>query len=673
MNEKMHNHLDKPSELLEKMFEKISYDQNYGEMPNFLSNMIEECQDLKIITTRTEELRKIIEILSRKNKANVILIGETGVGKTSLVEQLANKISKKQVPDFLLEYTIYSLDFNKLMSNTGIRGMYEEKINQLKNFLYNTKSIVFIDEIHGVFNHNKHFEPNNDLLSQLKTDLAKGKIRLIGTTTIDELGESIQNDPALSRRIQTVYIRETSNYETARIIISIKKELENYHDVNISDEAIKFCLFCCEKFITDKFFPDKAIEILDLSCSQVKLKRYSTIRKLEEIKKEKENINFLPNLFFEEPKEDDVVNKAISNLNNREQEIKTEAFDEEVLLAQFSDKRNQIEKIKEELGEIKEYNFENMILNEGEVLDKEEEKLNLIVKKIKTINPEFKAEITKEDIFETLENLCVIKKAIFQKNYFMTLSNHLISKTVVLEEQVKLITNSLENKFSIKNKIQKNKLFSMFFLIDDESDLTEELLKVLNDEMSFNNAGICYLNIKDIIINQKEQHSFWKQKINNGHRIFIIEIDKKNLNQYFFNQNKSLIKEGRNRNVFGTQCSFSGSIFFFKAPNTTSIDKKDETMSSFFEKEFINSFDDIIAIPKLSKIDKFTIFDKFMPHELNYLVNESLRKFIVRKESNLDTIKKTVEICKKLLFEHGKENNNNLCYDFEKEEIYING
>lgn len=664
--------MDKPTELLERMFQKIKNDSSEEEeIPNFLSNMIEENKDLNIASSRNKEIQKIIEILARKNKGNVILIGETGVGKTSIVEQLANRIAKKRVPDFLFDCTIYNLDFNKFISNTGIRGMYEEKISQLRSFLYNTKGVLFIDEIHSVFNHNKYFEPSSDLLSQLKTDLARGKIRIIGTTTLSELGDSIQNDPALSRRIQTVYIQETSYNETLRVLISVKEELESYHEVTISGEAILSCIRCCDSFITDKYFPDKAIEILDLSCSRVRINRYSVMRKIENIQEEKENI-FSSINFTDNKKDISKAEKKYNALNLEEEKYNLEYLEEKSLINELSDCRRKIENYQSDLEELKNFDTEYIINNTKEIFSKERNRETELLKKIKIINPSFKLTVYPEDIYESLEDLQIIKKETFSPNYTKLLSKNLNSLfPFILEKEIEKIINGIKTKISNTENTKNNGFLSCFFLFDEENHVTKDLMNSLNETISFNNVKLCEINVINIL-NTKDQYLFWKEKLNQGHRVFVVNLDKKNINDHFFFNNKNLIQEGKIRNYFGSQCSLAGSILFFRFSSSQIFRNENENqlVKNLVDNEYTKYVDDVLHIPKLQSREKFFLFNHLMKN-YKYIICESLKKFLVSRQSSFKKIKEIVFTCKQLLKKQKNNYENKISYDVEKKEIFL--
>ncbi len=290
-------------------------------------------EDISLVG-RDTELNRMIHILSRKNKNNPILIGEAGVGKTSLVEYLAYKISKKEVPDSLLGSEIWNLDLSKLMMSTEMRGELESKINNIMEEIKNRGNIIlFIDEIHMIFNLGSN-SGNNDIANMLKPYLTSEYFRCIGATTLYEYQRFFENDAALSRRFLSVKINELSKEDSIKALYSIKGSIEKYHKVKISQDAIEDSVYLSDRFIVDKFLPDKAIDLLEESSTAKNLEEDKHTYKLRSLKntlekviekKEKylETQKYLQSLYYRE-KEIDINNKIkelISNIDYRNKEV----------------------------------------------------------------------------------------------------------------------------------------------------------------------------------------------------------------------------------------------------------------------------------------------------------------------------------------------------------------
>lgn len=224
---------------------------------------------------REKELNELIEVLCRKNKSNALLIGEAGVGKTALVELLAQKIDKNEVPNELKNKEIISISMSSLVSGTRYRGEFEERIESLiKKFENNDKYILFIDEMHTILGAGAS-EGAIDAANILKPYLARNKLKCIGSTTIIEYNSSIKKDKALNRRFQTILIKEPTLLETEKILLNAKKYYEKFHNVKINKNNIKEIIKLSNMYLPNKKEPDRSLEILDKACTKLKLNNYS--------------------------------------------------------------------------------------------------------------------------------------------------------------------------------------------------------------------------------------------------------------------------------------------------------------------------------------------------------------------------------------------------------------
>lgn len=239
------------------------------------TNLNEEAKlsNLDPVIGRDKEIENIIEILARKNKNNPLLIGEAGVGKTAIVEELARRITKKEVPNFLYGTTIYNLNIGSLIAGTKYRGEFEEKLTKIiKELEMSPNVIVFIDEVHTIVGAGGA-EGAIDASNILKPALARGKIKIIGATTTLEYKKTIEKDKALDRRFQKAYIKEPTIEETTNIINKIKKNYEEYHSVYIPKDILKITINLTDKYLKDRQNPDKTIDILDEMCAKASLSK----------------------------------------------------------------------------------------------------------------------------------------------------------------------------------------------------------------------------------------------------------------------------------------------------------------------------------------------------------------------------------------------------------------
>jgi ATP-dependent Clp protease ATP-binding subunit ClpC len=229
--------------------------------------------ELDPVVGREKQIRRIVTILGRRTKNNPVLIGEPGVGKTAIVEGLAQRIIAEEVPEHLLDKRVYTLDLAGMIAGTKYRGEFEERLKKLIDELVNDKNIIlFIDELHLLVGAGAA-EGAIDAANMLKPALARGQIRLIGATTLDEYQKHIEKDAALERRFQTVVVEEPTVKESIAILRGLKKHYEKHHGVEVSDEVISDIANLAKRYINDRYMPDKAIDVLDETASQVKVER----------------------------------------------------------------------------------------------------------------------------------------------------------------------------------------------------------------------------------------------------------------------------------------------------------------------------------------------------------------------------------------------------------------
>ena len=252
-------------------------------------NINKEVKQNKIdpIIGREEEIRRVIEILSRKSKNNPVLIGEPGVGKTAIVEGLAQRIVHRDVPDNLLDKEIWELNLSSLIAGASYQGQFEERLNQVFKHIKNSDGniILFIDEIHQLVGMGKT-SGAMDAANILKPMMARGEIKLIGATTLNEYREYIEKDAALERRMTKVYVSEPDKHEALTIMRGLKEKWEMYHGVKITDSALVAAVDLSERYISDRFLPDKAIDLVDEACAKVQTEMHSMPTELDQVKRE---------------------------------------------------------------------------------------------------------------------------------------------------------------------------------------------------------------------------------------------------------------------------------------------------------------------------------------------------------------------------------------------------
>ena len=259
----------------------------YDTLNKYGQDLVEKARDQKLdpVIGRDEEIRNVIRILSRKTKNNPVLIGEPGVGKSAIVEGLALRIVQKKVSRILFDKRVVMLDMASVVAGTKYRGQFEERIRSIINELQkNPNVILFIDEIHTIVGAGAA-AGSMDAANMLKPALARGEIQCIGATTLDEYRKNIEKDGALERRFQKVIVEPTTAEETLQILKNIKEKYEDHHNVTYTDEALEACVKLTDRYITDRNFPDKAIDALDEAGSRVHLTNITVPKEIEEQEK----------------------------------------------------------------------------------------------------------------------------------------------------------------------------------------------------------------------------------------------------------------------------------------------------------------------------------------------------------------------------------------------------
>lgn len=331
-----------------QLLQENSENQEEMEQPTFLTNLNELAEKGKLdpVIGRHKEIRAAMEILGRRNKNNPVLVGSAGVGKTAIVEGLADLIVKGQIPDFLKGKTIYSLDMGSLMAGTKFRGEFEERIQGLLKFIKSSfgENILFIDEIHQLVGAGKT-DGAMDAANLLKPALARGELHCIGATTPEEYQKYILNDSALDRRFRAVPVNEPSKEDSIEILMGIREKHEMHHGIKISDEAIYNAVILSEQYITDKNLPDKAIDLIDEAASSLKLSAEAMPPALVELQGEIRSKMVLAQV----EKNNKEILLEIEKLKEKLQKEKSEWEKEVLSLKKVSELKNQMDRLKFDL------------------------------------------------------------------------------------------------------------------------------------------------------------------------------------------------------------------------------------------------------------------------------------------------------------------------------------
>jgi len=330
---------------------------NRKPLEQFGRNLIEEVKNGKMdpVIGRDEEIRNVIRILSRKTKNNPVLIGEPGVGKTAIAEGLAQRIVKKDVPEGLKDCVLYELDMSALIAGASYRGQFEER---LKGVLKEVKEsegriILFIDEIHTIVGAGKT-DGAMDAGNMLKPMLARGELHCIGATTLDEYRMYIEKDPALERRFQQVLVREPSIEDTVSILRGLKERFELHHGVRIHDRAIIAASELSNRYITDRFLPDKAIDLIDEACAMIRTEIDSMPQELDTVTRRVMQLEIEEQALTKEKDEAskkrlETLKEELQSLKEKQTKMKQQWDEEKQGLQTIQNKREQLNRYRREL------------------------------------------------------------------------------------------------------------------------------------------------------------------------------------------------------------------------------------------------------------------------------------------------------------------------------------
>lgn len=303
-----------------------------GVLHLYTENMIKEAKSgiYENLIGRNEELNRITEVLCRKTKNNPVIVGESGVGKTALIQGLASKITKKEVPEFLQDFKVFRLEIGTLLAGAKFRGDLEERIRQIaKELSTQNKVVLFIDEIHSIFG-NSNSGNSLDANNLLKPLLTSNKIRVIGATTFDDFAKTFEKDKALCRRFQKIELKEPSSEEAVKILLGIKKSFENFHKVEFTEEAIKAAVELSVKYMADTKLPDKAIDILDEAGAYAFIHRENNT----EIVIDKKQIEKIVAKIAKVPIQA-VTSNQKNKLQNLEKELNSKVFGQEKAISEI--------------------------------------------------------------------------------------------------------------------------------------------------------------------------------------------------------------------------------------------------------------------------------------------------------------------------------------------------
>ena len=432
-----------------------SGDENFQSLDKYAKNLVEQARSGKLdpVIGRDEEIRRVLQILSRRTKNNPILIGEPGPGKTAIVEGLAQRIVRGDVPENLKDKQLYSLDMGALVAGAKYKGEFEERLKSVINEVTKSEGriILFIDEIHTLVGAGGG-EGAMDAANILKPALARGELRAIGATTLNEYQKYFEKDKALERRFQTVMVDEPDELSAISILRGLKERYENHHKVRIQDDACIAAVKLSERYISDRFLPDKAIDLMDEAAAKLRMERDSVPEELDEITRRLKQLEIEREAIKRENDQPKIqqLDKDIADLRDQEKQYRAKWEGEKALVNKIQEDKQQIENLKLEAERAeREGNYER-------VAEIRYSKLKMLEDDIKHIQEQLKStqggeamvreEVTADDIAEVVSRwtgIPVTRMMQSEREKLLHLEEELHHRVIGQDEAIQAVSDAV--------------------------------------------------------------------------------------------------------------------------------------------------------------------------------------------------------------------------------------
>ena len=622
------------------MYNNYQEEQDENVLEKYGRDITEAAKRGKIdpVIGRDEEIRSITRVLSRKTKNNPVLIGEPGVGKTAIVEGLALRIIKGDVPASLKNKTIWELDMAALVAGAKYRGEFEERLKKVLNEVKKSEGdiIMFIDEIHMIVGTGRT-EGAMDTSNILKPMLARGEIHVIGATTLNEYRQYIEKDGALERRFQKIKVSEPTVEDTITILRGLKERFEIHHGVTIQDKALISAATLSNRYITDRYLPDKAIDLVDEACATIRVQMDSVPENLdnlthkimrlqierEAIKKEKDEIS---------KKRREEIDAEVEKLQAKEREL-TEAWNKEKNLnVDIKKKKAEIEEAKFELEKAEnKYDLERAaILRHGEIprLEKELEELNNTEK-----NKILSDTVTSDDIAEVISrwtNIPISKLVSSEKEKLLALEDNMKKRVMGQDKAIKLVSDAiLKSRAGIKDP---NRPIASFMFLGPTGVGKTEIARTLAYELFDDETHMIRIDMSEYMekfsvsrligsppgyVGYEEGGQLTEAVRRNPYSIVLFdEIEK--AHPEVLNLLLQVLDDGRITDSNGRTVDFKNTIIIMTSNLGSEhilngdASKVMDDVRSYFRPEFINRIDEIIVFDPLSKEAINSILDKIL-------------------------------------------------------------
>lgn len=629
------------------------------------------------IIGRDEEIRDVIRILSRKTKNNPVLIGEPGVGKTAIIEGLAQRIVRKDVPDNLKDKTIFSLDMGSLIAGAKYRGEFEERLKAVLKAVTKSQGqiILFIDEIHNIVGAGKT-EGSMDAGNLLKPMLARGELHLIGATTLDEYREYLEKDKALERRFQKVLVKEPTVEDTISILRGLKERYEIHHGVSIHDSALVAAATLSDRYITDRFLPDKAIDLVDEACAEIRVEMNSMPTELDQITRQ------LMRQEVEEAalkKESDPASKKrlaemqseLAESREKANQLKMRWESEKEDVQKISDKKSELDRAKHELEEAENnYDLEKAAKLQHAVIPELEKQLAKLEQVERPDNWLVEESVTEEEIASVVSRLTgvpVAKLVQGERQKLLHLAENLHKRVIGQDEAVDAVSNAvLRSRAGLQDP---SKPLGSFMFLGPTGVGKTELAKALAEDLFDSDKHMVRIDMSEYMekanvsrlvgaapgyIGYEEGGQLTEAVRRNPYTIVLFdEIEKAHPD--VFNILLQVLDDGRLTDGQGRTVDFRNTILILtsnlgseillnnlEADDKISPEAKKQVLDiakAHFKPEFLNRIDDIIMFSPLSLKAIGKIVDKFVAQlskrleeqEISLTISDSARQWLAQK------------------------------------------
>ncbi len=618
----------------------MNMENNEDVLKKYGRDIVEAAKANKVdpVIGRDDEIRSLTRILSRKSKNNPVLIGEAGVGKTAIVEGMAQRIIKGDVPDSLKDKTIWELDMGSLIAGAKYRGEFEERLKNVLNKVKESdgKIILFIDEIHMIVGAGA--EGALDAGNMLKPMLARGEIHCIGATTLNEYRKYIEKDSALERRFQTVMVKEPTVQDTITILRGLKSRFEVFHGVNIKDNALVAAATLADRYITNRFLPDKAIDLVDEACATIKVQMESVPASLDNLNREIMQLEIEKEALKKE--KDDISKNRIIEINNKLSSLKQDANKlreewetEKDINTKISTKKNEIEKANHELMLAENsYDLEKAArLRHGTLpeLNKELEELNKI-----NANNILSDTVTDENIAEIISKwtkVPVSKLMNGEREKLLNLEENMKKRVKGQDEAIHLVSEAIKRaRAGIKDP---NRPIGSFIFLGPTGVGKTELARTLAYELFDDERHMIRIDMSEYMesfnvsrlvgappgyVGYDEGGQLTEAVRRNPYSIVLFdEIEK--AHKDVFNILLQILDDGRITDSQGRTVDFKNTIIIMTSNlgsehilDNDGTSKVYEDLKRTFKPEFLNRIDEIIMFKPLSKDVVYSILDNII-------------------------------------------------------------